>query len=363
MNKYDQFSVKVDRIIGNYKIRFDRLDQLIPYAYEGSKSHAVNLYIDMYSFYKTIFSRSYKTNVDEYLLMTSALVDLCSFYRTYFYRLQVYPKIFLISSFNVPEYNTKMVAGYNKIMIDKLENIKVREMVDLNIDLMSTLSEYLKDIHFVSTSFESTVLIRHLIIDEMNKRCNFNPNIILTKDPYPLQLVAEFPGTTLLRPKKTEGDDVSEIVYPVENKYHFKSFWNFVLRRDPSLRIDINNISIAPINLPLFCALSKFPERNIKAITNATIANNLIYSVIGDQPIKLDLDTLYNTSEYMQQIPQSKLDSRYRVLDASGFLYNLFKCSTEPAEINLNNLSNPEAITMINATYFQNNPLDLRYLT
>ena len=65
----------------------------------------------------------------------------------------------------------------------------------------------------------------------------------------------------------------------------------------------------------------------------------------------------------MQQIPQSKLESRYRVLDASGFQFNLFESSTEPTLINLNNLSNPEAITMINATYFQKEPLNLQYLT
>lgn len=362
MKTDDQFSVMVDKIIGQYMIRFNRLDQLIPYAYEGSKSHAVNLYVDMYSFYKTIFSRSFRTNTDDYLMMTSALVNLCSFYRSYFFRLQVYPKIFLISSFNVPDYNTKMVAGYNKTMVDKLTNSKVHEMVELNIGLVETLVEYLKDVHFISTSFESSVLIRHMILDEM-KRGNYNPNIILSKDPYPLQLVAEFPGTTLLRPKKVEGDDISEIVYPIENKFHLRSFWNFVAARNPNLRIDATKINISPINLPLFCALSQFPERNIKAITNATIANDLIYSIVGDQCIKLDLDTLYNTSEYMQQIPQSKLESRYRVLDASGFQFNLFESSTEPTLINLNNLSNPEAITMINATYFQKEPLNLQYLT
>lgn len=360
--KNDQFSVKVDKIIGNYKIKYNRLDQLIPYAYEGSTAHAVNLYIDMYSFYKTIFSRSFRTNTDDYLLLTSSLVDLCSFYRTYFFRLQVYPKIFLVSSFNVNHYNTQMVAGYNKTMVDKLANSKVHEMVDLNVDLMKTLTEYLKDVHFVSTSYESTVMIRHLIIDEM-KRGNYNANVILSKDPYPLQLVAEFPGTTLLRPKKYEGDDLSEIVYPRENKNFFRSFWYFVAGRDQTLCIDPAKITIDPINISLFFALTRFPERNIKAITNATIANQIIYSVVADQSIKVDLDTLYNTSEYMKQIPQSKLEARYRVLDASGFQYNLFESSTDPVEVSLNNLSNPEAITMINATYFQNNPLNIQYLT
>ena len=361
MKNDDTFSLKVDRVIGQSMVRFSRLDQLIPYAYAGSNSHAVNLYIDMYSFYKTIFSRSFKTNTDDYLLMTSALVDLCSFYRSYFYRLRVYPKIFLISSFNIPEYNTKMVAGYNKVMIDKMVNKPVHEMVDLNIDLMKTLSDYLTDVFFIATSFESTVLIRHLIIDEAT-RGNNNPNIIISKDPYPLQLVEEFPGTTLLRPKKINGDDISEIVYPIENPMHWSSFWNFAANRNPNLRIDVSKISISPINFPLFCALHHFPERNIKSIMNATMANDAIYYVVGDQPIKLDVDTLYNTNEYMQQVPYAKLDARYRVLDASGFQYNLFTSSTEPAEIALNNLKNPEALSMINSTYFSKEPLNLQYL-
>lgn len=360
-NDNGQFSTKVDKIIGQSMIKFNRLDQLIPYAYAGSTAQAVNLYIDMYSFYKTIFSRSFRTNTDDYLLMTSALVDLCSFYRTYFYRLRVYPKIFLISSFNVPNYNTKMVAGYNKIMIDKLMNQKIQEMVDLNIDLMKTLSDYLADVFFVSTSFESTVLIRYLILAE-SSRGNNNPNIILSKDPYPLQLVEEFPQTTFLRPKKIEGDDISEIVYPIENPMHWSSFWNFVANRNQKLKIDISKITISPINFPLFCALYQFPERNLNSIMNATMANDAIYYVVGDQPIKLDVDTLYNTNEYIQQVPYSKLDARFRVLDASGFQYNLFSSSTEPTEIALNNLKNPEALSMINSTYFSNNPLNLQYL-
>lgn len=359
--KNDQYSITVNKVIGLSMIKFDRLDQLIPYAYAGSNAHAVNLYIDMYSFYKTLFTRTYRTNTDDYLLMTSSLVDLCSFYRSYFFRLKVYPKIFLISSFNIPDYNTKMVAGYNKTMIDKLTNQKVYEMVDLNIDLMKTLTDYLADVHFVTTTFESSVLIRHLIIDEMG-RGNTNPNIILTKDLYPIQLVEEFPQTTLLRPNKLKGDDLSEIVYPIENPMHWHSFWNFVANKDPKLKLDVSKITISPINYPLFCALSHFPERNIKSILNYTMANDAIYYVVGDQPIKLDVDTLYNTNEYMQQVPYSKLDARFRTLDASGFQYNLFESSTEPAEITLNNLKNPEALSMINSTYFSANPLNLQYL-
>ena len=358
MNKGGEFSITVDQIIGNYMVRYNRLDQLIPFAYDGSNARNINIYIDLYGLYYTLFSRSYRTSTNDYLTMTSALVSICSHYRKYFRRIGVYCKIFFVSSYNTPEYNTKALNGYNNIMQDKLTNNEVHNMVMLNIDLMKILVDYLQDIFFVTTNYESTVLMRYLIVHEMDKG-NYNPNMIISKDIYPLQLVSEFPGTTLLRPKKLNNQDISEIVYPAENRMHVPSFWNFVCGYR-NLKVDAKNITIHPINFILYSALSRFPERGIRSLINSTTANNAIYNLVQDTPTRLDVNTLYMTcGGILQSIPENKISQRFNVLAAYGLQYELFLQSTEPSEIRLNNLSNPEALNTINATYFEKEPLDL----
>jgi len=358
MNNNGEFSVPVDQIIGNYMVRYNRLDQLIPFAYDGSNARNINIYIDLYGLYYTLFSRSFRTSTNDYLKMTSALVSLCSHYRKYFRRIGVYCKIFFVSSYNTPEYNTKALNGYNRIMLDKLTNNEVHNMVLLNIDLMKILVDYLQDIFFITTNYESTVAIRYLIVNEMD-RGNFNPNMIISKDIYPLQLVTEFPSTTLLRPKKLNNQDISEIVYPAENRLFVPSFWNFVAGYR-NLKIDPKNIYIHPINFVLYSALSRFPERGIKSMVNSTAANNMIYSVVQDTPTRLDVETLYMTCNgVLQTIPETKLSQRFNVLAAYGLQYDLFLQSAERFDIRLNNLKNPEALSTINATYFSDDPLDL----
>ena len=358
-NMQAEFSVPVDQSIRAYMVKYSRLDQLVPFAYEGSRSHNINLYIDLYSLYRTLFSRSYRTKTNDHLAMTSALISLCSHYRSYFRRLQVYCKIFIVASYNLPSYNTKVFNGYNRVMSDKLMNKPVSDMVSLNIDLMKIITEYLQGIYFVTTDYESTVMMRYLILSEMEKG-NYNPNMIITKDAYPLQLIPEFPGTTLLRPRKVNNQDISEIVYPVENRMFAPSFWNFCCNSRDKLKLNPCNVTISPVNFVLYSALSRFPERNMPSLLNSIMANNIIYNVVQDTPVKLDIETLYMTcSDSIAMIPEFKLTQRFNALNAAGLQYNLFMQSTEPTELCLNDLKNPEALNMINATYFKDNPLDL----
>ena len=359
MNKTGEFSVPVDQVIHGYMVKYDRLDQLVPFAYEGSTSHNINLYIDLYSMYRTLFSRSYRTKTNDHLSMTAALINLCSHYRWYFRRLQVYCKIFIVASYNLPNYNTKVLNGYNYTMSEKIMNKPVMDMVTLNIDLMKIITEYLQGIYFVTTNYESTVMMRYLIMSEM-ERGNYNPNMILTKDIYPLQLIPEFPGTTLLRPKKINNQDISEIVYPIENRMHVPSFWNFCCNSRSQMKLNPANINISPVNFALYSALSHFPERNIKSLVNSTMANSIIYNVVQDTPTRLDIETLYMTSNgAISNIPEFKLTQRFNALNAAGLQYNLFMQSTEPTELCLNDLKNPEALNLINSTYFKDDPLDL----
>ena len=354
----NQQSVPIEQLVARYFVKYKRLNQIIPVAYEGSKATFINLYIDLYGLYKTIFSRSYRTSTTDYTSFTSSVINMCVHYRAYFKGIGVYCKIFLISSYNIPEINGKFVAGYNKTFFDKLKNTSVKELMELNFQLLELICPYLQGIYFLNTSFESTVLIDHLIKSEMEKG-NKNPNMIISSDLYPMQLCAKYPQTTFLKPKKSSNMDNSEIVCPIESPLHHRSFWGIICYNRDLMDNSVNSIRISTKNFILLEALNRFPERNIKLLLNVTESERIIYNAIQDQDLKLSINTLYEIStEIQSKVPISIIDSRYKVLDVDYQSY-LFDESVESKTIVLNDLNDPEAIRLINDQYFSNNPIDI----
>ena len=357
MSNYSE--VPVEYIVARSFVKYSRLNELISFAYDGSKARSINLYIDMYSLYKTLFSRSYRTRVADYTAFTSSIINMCAHYKYFFRGLGVYARVFLISSYNVPDNSCKYVSGYNKTFQDKLLNTTVKEMMEFNSELLEVLCPYLPDIHFLKTNFESSVLIKHLIEKEMSKGNN-SPNMIISTDIYPIQLTSMFPQTTFLRPKKYNGDDLSSIVVPREHEMHTYSFWSLICSRDrDNLGYNADNINISTNNFALVSAMNRFPERNIKALFNISDTVKIIKNTIFDPTIKININTLYDASVELQgKIGLSILDARYKVLDVD-YQSLIFNESMEPMLINYENLSDPEVIQMINSKYFQNNPIDI----
>lgn len=350
--------VPVEYLITRYFVKYQKMNELISLAFEGSKANCVNLYIDLYGVYKTLFSRTYRTDISDYTSFTSTLINMCSHYRAYFKGLGVYCNIFLISSYNIPEINQKFVAGYNKTFLEKLKNKQVYEMVELNIQLLEILCPYLPDIHFLKTDFESTVLMKYIINKELEKGNN-NPNIIISSDLYPIQLCTEFDNTCFIKPKKYKNEDISLISCPRNHIMHENTFWSIICRERDSLMSDVNKVLISSSNYMLLMSLNRFPERNLKSLIHFQEANRIISEVVGFNNIKIDINTLYDSSkELSSKFPRTTLESRYKVLDLN-YQYMLFENSIEPSLIQYENLNDPGAIQMINSQYFEKNPIDL----
>ena len=350
-------SVPVEYIVTRYFTKYNRLDSLIPYAFSGSKAKAINIYIDVYGLYKTLFSRSYRTSINDYTSFTTSIINMCSHYRGYFKNIGVYAKIFIISSYNVPEANCKFVAGYNKTMLEKLANKSINNMIDLNNQLLDLLCPYLPNIHFISSSYESSSVMDFLIRKEESEG-NKNPNLIISSDIYPIQLTTKYSQTAFLRPKKSQGEDHSMIVCPKEHSTHHQSFWGLVCERD-NLVNRSENIRISPVNFPLLMALNRFPERNITNLININAIERIIYDIVADQPLKVTAETIYSVSnELAAKVPFTVIDSRYKVLDIDYQSY-LFDESLESKMIKYENLNDPDAVQLINSQYFSTNPIDV----
>lgn len=349
MNNY----ASTQMIITTNFVRYNTLKELIPHMFSGSKATEINLYIDLYGVIKTLFSDSYRTDISDYTASTSTILNMCGHYKSFFKSIGVRAKIFLIFSYNVCDINRKLFAGYNDVFFGKLCNNIIRKMVELNNNLLETICPFLPDIYFLKTDFESSVLIDYLILTGDN-----NPNLIISKDVYPIQLTNLHPNTGFIKPKKLNFEDVSTCISPRENPYHIDDFWNMYYHRG-SLKIHRSSITIHPINFPLIAALTMFPERNITSLVNFTTANRIISSIVGMEPVKLSVSSL---GEFCNvNFPLQIAEGRYKSLDVE-FFRDIYKDSIESKIINLQDLNDPASVNAICSEYFKNNPVDLSRL-
>ncbi len=348
-------TVPTQMILTSSFVKYNQLNNLITHAFAGSTATEINLYIDLYGMIKTLFSNSFRTDISDYTAMTSTIINMCGHYRTFFKHIGVGTKIFLVFSYNFPEPNRKLVAEYNQSFGIKLNNDMIKEMVELNNNLLETLCPFLPDIFFLRTEFESSVLI-----DKLIRMGNENPNIIISKDIYPIQLTYLHPNTAFIKPKKLNNEDVSVIIPPTSNINFVDDFWNVYCLARGSIQITRKSVGIHPINFPLLAAMNRFPERGFKSLMNHTIANKLIFGVVGKEPVKISVQSIIDAG-LSNNLQQQAIDSRYLSLDIN-FMRQIYDDSIESKTIQLLNLSDPGTVNQICAEYFQSNPVDLARL-
>lgn len=352
----DQSVISIEHISTFYMVKYDQMHQLVNMALNGYGSREITLYIDLYGLYKTIISRRHRTDTSDYTAMVPAIINICVHYRQFFKKLGVYCHIFLISSYNVPEINRKMVAGYNRTMMEKLRAADIAEMVDFNIELLEILCPYLPDIYFIKTKFESSVVMNHLIQMEWEKghKC---PVMIISTDIMPAQLTTMYDHVCFLRPKKNKGVDNSTIIYPRGQKYFENSFYLTVYADNRFSAPELPTPQVHPSNYMLLSALTSFSPRDIKLLANPMFAKKLIRDVVGDH--RMDMTALYLLSPVLQdRYPQAILEARFNVLDIPSMMV-IFNNDMEIYNISYENLIDPGALQMINSKYFANNPIDL----
>lgn len=348
-------NISTQMILTTNFVKYNTLRELISHMFNGSKATDINLYIDLYGVIKTLFSDSYRTDISDYMAPTSTILNMCGHYRSFFKSLGVRTKIFLIFSYNMCEINRKLVADYNEKFYKKLKNTLIKDMVEHNNNLLEVVCTFIPSIYFLKTEFESSVLIDYLISIGDN-----NPNLIISKDIYPIQLTELQPNTAFIMPRKLNGEDISMCISPKENVNHVDDFWNLYCNRS-STNTSRQSIAIHPSNFILLSSLTKVPERNLNSIINVTTANKIIHEVAGREPIKLSTNSLEFFGGRYSNIPIQLVDSRYKSLDVE-FFRNIYKDSVESKMIKLLDLNDPASVNAICAEYFKNNPVDLSRL-
>lgn len=353
--------VSVENIIYGSFVKMNRLEKITFETFSNTSIASatnLNIFIDLYSVLKSIFSEHYRTDISDYTAITSGIINMCSHYRSFFRRLSVNTKFFIVHSFNTCDINRKFISEYNDVFFKKSQIKVFNDVAMNNFELLDLICPYLPDIFFIKSSrnFESAVIIAN-IIETIN---DGNPNLIISKDLYPLQLCTLYPYTSYLYPIKHRGGIDDSIMIPISEKQNFKyEFWNLV----SNIRnVNVANFqNISPINFPLFSAMNRFPERNLQSLTSIATFRNFIERVIGNKDIKIISDQLYTDLELISNVQVSLIESRLKTLDVQ-FMLPYYKNDPESKEYNFSNLNDDSAVNMINSKFFSHNPLDLQKL-
>ena len=352
-------SISVTQIITRYMIRYNTLHNLINFAFKGSSATQVNIYVDLYCLYRTLFSRHYMTEIGDYRDFTVGILDLCAHYRSFFKYLGVYSKFFLISSHNLPKHNLQIIPNYNKEFQDKLLNTSVGKMVDINTELLDLLCPYLPDIHFLKTEFESCCLINELIQREniVNPKCE---NIILSTDELPMQILPLYDNISYLYPIKSRGADDSNIICNKLHSDHRKSFWN-VMSRKLNYPANLDRLyKISSSNLMLLMSLNQIKSRYlIPCVCNISMSSKIITEFCGASDLRVTPELLFEKNNFNLNSNQIETTiNRFKCVDLH-YQNIYFQESLEPKTLHYENLEDPDTIQLINSQYFTNNPIDI----
>ena len=348
----------IERLINSNYVRYNRLIQIVTEAFVGSTANEINIYIDLYSILKGLYSDRSNYVIEDYSSVTSSIINMCAHYREFFRsRYRVESKFFIVYSKNCPYINKQFYPDYNKNNEYKMNSNKiVDDMIKNNLELLSTLCPYLPDIHFIEGTFETGVIIYDLICrEEVNNR---NPHLIITKDVYNYQLVSMRDNIVILRPKKSEGNDVSYYI----NKH------NLYVEYLKSRKADYTNIPaiLSPQLISLVMTLSSIKERNIKSLINIKTVLKLLYEKVINYNIlngyNSDMNHIYNVLNIEKYgLGATTFEHRFKCIDIA-FQHSVFINTPECTSISINNLYDPDNVRAINNKYFRNNPLDLNRL-
>ena len=355
--------ITVEQIIFSSCVRYDRLQSLVFNTFSNTSiatATELNVFIDLYSVLKQIFSSSGRTIITNYTDLTSGLINMCGHYRQFFKGLGVHTKFYLIFSFNTCEINRKFVNDYNKEFLEKSEIPAFKEMTLSNLELLDLICPYLPDIYFIKSinNYETSIIISHLI----NRLNDGQPNLIISRDIYPLQLTYIHPYTSYLYPIKYHGEDLSLMLSISEKPTFRQEFWSLVGARRKYSEASMEKImEISPINFPLLSAINRFPERNILSMANINTAIDIITKLAGTEDIKIYPAQLYSDPEIMSKIQVTTVESRLNVLDIS-YIYPYYDNDPESKSIKLENLPDNGQLQTINAKFFESNPIDLNRL-
>lgn len=356
--------VSISAVIAGYKVKYELLQRFINIAFEGSEETHINIYIDLYSIIRSIYADKYDVVVDNYFDIVTGVVNIAIHYKYYFKKyLGVESKVFIIAGDNCPKPNSMLIMDYNKTVKLRKESpmgSSMKQMLNENIELLNTIVPYIPDIYFFQTQYETSVCMKYIIDKQASEFNNTAPNIIVTKDIYPMQLVTLDHKTALLRPKKSRGSEMSFFVNPLDKPGNIIQFWTNFLNIK---RVAYMEMQIHPCNLSLVLAFNGMQERNIKSLMSLRKINECIFNAVGNLETFCAPHSVFSYNPYIEaNIPETLIMDRYKAIDINFQVKNFYSNSVEAKTMEFKNKRDMISLRAINDRYFAENPINLQYL-
>lgn len=352
--------VYIEQLISGSFIRYEVLSNLINSSYAGSSCIEINLFIDLNSAIKQLYSvdtwaYKYRNRYE----ITATVLNMCGHYREFFKYLGVKTNIYIVYGLNCPPINENMVKGYNSGFIQSFIKKKdVTELISDNLKILALITQYIPGVYFFDCGTnEVSAMVYHLISYFRKPGVE---NIVLSKDILMLQLVPEF-DVRVLRPAKSrdESGNTVDISFVVDRN----NLWEKFCTRYRNINIPKKIIGSNFISNVL--AMTRVPERKLYSRLSITKTFNILNAGLENRFI--NNETLYTQSSINTVLDafdigcnKDELDLRYRSIgtqwQASYVLFGErpdLKC---PRSIDL---EDPIAIKSIVTKYFNDIPIDL----
>lgn len=361
--EYNNMVVGDHILISNF-VRYERLTELINAEFYNSGYNEINLYIDAYSMIKSVYGLKPSQFIDKFSI-ASCIINACAHYRNFFWtRYKVTCKIWIVFS-RMDQSILEARAFYPTYgnIFTMESNPEMDTLIQENMNVLNTLCPYIPDVHFIYSGYEPGLVFGRIITNEANSYAPTKPHIIISKDPWNLQVVGNLTNTYMIRPIKRNGEDLSILI----NNRNLLSYYEDLrkMKRD-AITADPTILNSSLISFII--AATKFPERGMKSIHNLssivkylTVAVQKLY-ISTDKKI-YDIEGLCRDLSTVNKVNLKSFEIGLR-MSAIGYDACMHRYIHSPLNDNIEiiNLHDPESVKRINNTYFSKVPLDLMSL-
>lgn len=351
-------------VVGSNYVKYDKLSQLIYSTYAGSNAVNLNIFIDLYSILKPLFSSNMDVNYEASsdVELSADIINMCAHYRSFFNHMGVTTRFYLIFGLNTPTENQVLYPGYNtKFMQSYSSKNTIRENVLMNLNLLNILCPSLPGIYFFNIEDkEVSGYIEYIMkLYEFNNKEKYpdTENLIITKDILPLQLVSS--GCNILRPKKSQGIDNSYIV-------DHNNFWTTFM---VEMRNVVSHSSLYnPIDIRYFSnilAMTRVPERcmssirSIPAVYN-TIAKGIELGYLNQMQQDYSQSTINKVLEILGVNENyTTLEMRWKAISSKFAAQYVLPFNPKLSNVQFKDIQDPDSVRNIVSTYYYKSPIDL----
>ena len=232
----------------------------------------LDIYVDVSNILSQLYTEAFNTSAMIHPNEIAAgLINFIHHYRTFYWNYyKVATTFHLVWSTNCPKVAQQFYFNYNSTYMAtaKYHSEKI-DTIFKNMEVLSEVIQYIPDCSLTLGTFETGVIMTYIMRQENNN----HPKIIITKDLVTMQACCHNEDTVVFRPQKKDGEDVSIFI----KNY---GIYDFLSDKRKTSRPELINC-LSPKLIGMVLAMSRVPERGIKAVINLPSAFQALDAAIA----------------------------------------------------------------------------------